>query len=101
MAKRKASRKPAADTAANSSSAGDLHDSHAVGAEVTDTKEPGDRSDTATRSISAVREPTEEDIRTRAYHRFLERGAGHGGHFEDWLAAEQELKAGKKRSGRR
>jgi hypothetical protein len=36
--------------------------------------------------------PSEEDIRLRAYHRFLERGAGHGNDFEDWLEAEQELK---------
>jgi hypothetical protein len=37
-------------------------------------------------------EPSEEDIRLRAYHRFLERGAGHGNDFDDWLEAEQELK---------
>ena len=38
-------------------------------------------------------EPTEHDIRTRAYHRYLERGAGHGGDFDDWLEAEKELKS--------
>ena len=37
-------------------------------------------------------EPTEEDIRMRAYHRYLERGGGHGMDFEDWLEAERELK---------
>jgi hypothetical protein len=37
-------------------------------------------------------EPSEEDIRLRAYHRYLERGAGHGAHFDDWLEAERELK---------
>jgi len=36
-------------------------------------------------------EPSEEDIRLRAYHRYLERGGGHGADFEDWLRAEQEL----------
>jgi hypothetical protein len=36
--------------------------------------------------------PTEDDIRTRAYHRFLERGGGHGQHFDDWIEAERELK---------
>jgi DUF2934 family protein len=36
--------------------------------------------------------PTEEEIRTRAYQRYLERGAGHGLDFEDWLEAERELK---------
>jgi hypothetical protein len=36
--------------------------------------------------------PTEEEIRARAYQRYLARGAGHGRDFEDWLAAESELK---------
>jgi hypothetical protein len=38
-------------------------------------------------------EPSEADIRLRAYHRYLERGGGHGLEFDDWVAAEQELKA--------
>ena len=37
-------------------------------------------------------EPTEEEIRLRAYQRFLERGGMHGDDFNDWLAAERELK---------
>ena len=37
-------------------------------------------------------EPSEEEIRIRAYHMYLERGAEHGGHFDDWLRAEQELR---------
>jgi hypothetical protein len=40
--------------------------------------------------------PTEEDIRRRAYHRYLERGGGHGMDFQDWLDAEQELKSNRK-----
>ncbi|HEY2908156.1 MAG TPA: DUF2934 domain-containing protein [Vicinamibacterales bacterium] len=36
--------------------------------------------------------PSDEDIRIRAYQRYLERGGGHGMDFEDWLAAERELK---------
>ena len=36
--------------------------------------------------------PSEDDIRTRAYHRFLERGGGHGQHFDDWIQAERELR---------
>ncbi len=36
--------------------------------------------------------PTEGDIRLRAYHRYLERGAASGGDFDDWLAAERDLK---------
>jgi hypothetical protein len=39
--------------------------------------------------------PSEEDIRTRAYHRYLERGGGHGQHFDDWIEAERELKSRK------
>lgn len=39
----------------------------------------------------SVPEPTDEDIRVRAYHRYLERGGGHGMDFEDWLEAKREL----------
>ena len=35
--------------------------------------------------------PTHDAIAMRAYELFLQRGAGHGRHFEDWLAAEREL----------
>lgn len=41
--------------------------------------------------VSAEAEPTDEDIRVRAYHRYLERGGGHGMDFEDWLEAKREL----------
>jgi len=44
------------------------------------------------RSVSMSSAPSEEDIRLRAYHRYLERGGGHGMDFEDWLEAERELK---------
>jgi Protein of unknown function (DUF2934) len=43
-------------------------------------------------SMSMGSEPSEEDIRMRAYHRYLERGGGHGMDFEDWLEAEREIK---------
>ena len=36
--------------------------------------------------------PNEDDIRVRAYHRYLERGAASGGDFDDWLEAERDLK---------
>jgi DUF2934 family protein len=36
--------------------------------------------------------PSEEDIRRRAYQRYLERGGGHGQDFDDWLEAERELR---------
>jgi len=40
--------------------------------------------------------PSEEDIRRRAYHRYLQRGGGHGMDFDDWLEAERELKDSKR-----
>ena len=52
--------------------------------------EAGD--DAPLESISMGSEPSEEDIRMRAYHRYLERGGTHGTDFEDWLEAERELK---------
>ena len=48
------------------------------------------RSEHAERS--SVASPTEDDIRVRAYHRYLERGGVHGMAFDDWLEAERELK---------
>jgi hypothetical protein len=45
-----------------------------------------------TRSDSMASSPSEEDIRMRAYSRYLERGGGDGMDFEDWLEAERELK---------
>lgn len=41
--------------------------------------------------VSAPDEPSDEDIRVRAYHRYLERGGGDGMDFEDWLAAKRDL----------
>jgi Protein of unknown function (DUF2934) len=35
--------------------------------------------------------PSVDDIRRRAYERYLERGGNHGQHFDDWLEAEREL----------
>jgi hypothetical protein len=36
--------------------------------------------------------PTEEDIRMRAYEKYLARGTNHGQDFDDWLEAERELR---------
>lgn len=41
--------------------------------------------------VSAPDEPSDEEIRLRAYHRYLERGGGHGMDFEDWLDAKRDL----------
>jgi hypothetical protein len=40
-------------------------------------------------------EPSEEEIRIRAYRRYLERGQSDGQDFDDWLTAERELKTGR------
>ena len=36
--------------------------------------------------------PSDDEIRLRAYLRYLERGAGHGMDFDDWVQAEKELR---------
>ena len=60
-----------------------------------EVREAGDSADRAEQSEGPVMHsiPTEEDIRLRAYHRFLQRGGQHGQHEDDWIAAEQELRA--------
>ena len=64
--------------------------------ELPDIPEPGDAADRALRSESMSSSPSDEDIRLRAYHRYLQRGGGPSGdHFNDWIEAEQELR-GKK-----
>jgi hypothetical protein len=52
-------------------------------------------------SMSMGSEPSEDDIRMRAYHRFLERGGAPGNDFEDWLEAERDLKNGNASRGRK
>ena len=42
--------------------------------------------------------PNEDDIRRRAYHRYLERGGAPGSDFDDWLEAERELMSRKSES---
>ena len=56
---------------------------------------PGDAIAARTESQSMASEPSEEDIRLRAYHMYLERGGGDGMDFEDWLKAEQQLRDSK------
>jgi len=38
-------------------------------------------------------DPTQDEIRVRAYQRYLERGGEHGADFDDWLEAEKDLKS--------
>src|SRR5213080_242992 len=46
-------------------------------------------------SVSMASEPSEEEIRMRAYHLYLERGGVPGYDFDDWLEAERELREGR------
>ena len=56
-------------------------------------RDPGRRPEALTsESASMASEPSEHDIRMRAYHRYLERGGGQGMEFDDWVEAERELK---------
>jgi hypothetical protein len=55
----------------------------------------GGPGDDATRNDSMGSEPSEEEIRMRAYRRYLERGGTDGLHFEDWMEAERELRTGR------
>jgi hypothetical protein len=40
----------------------------------------------------ATSEPSDEEIRARAYQMYLERGANHGLDLDDWVRAERELR---------
>ena len=68
---------------------------------------PAQAADTAIASTSAVIDdaatmepmddfPSEDDIRVRAYHRYLERGGTDGMAVDDWVEAERELKNAKR-----
>ncbi len=43
--------------------------------------------------MADLKEPTDEQIRERAYELYLQRGGAPGLDVDDWLAAEQELTA--------
>ena len=58
-------------------------------------KQASDSSDSPEAIGRASSEPTVDDIRRRAYERYLERGGKHGQHFDDWLEAERELRTKK------
>jgi hypothetical protein len=58
-------------------------------------------ADDSTRADSMASEPPamspsrpigDDDIRARAYQRYLERGGTHGQDMDDWIEAEQELR---------
>lgn len=39
--------------------------------------------------------PSDDEVRERAYHRYLERGATPGNDLDDWVEAEKELRVGR------
>jgi hypothetical protein len=59
---------------------------------------PATRRTAATRTAMAIAAdvsippPPHDAIATRAYELFLRRGAQHGQDWDDWLAAERELR---------
>jgi hypothetical protein len=75
-------------------------ETQALRAEADDTRavalDPGPRPESlealTSESTSMASEPSEHDIRLRAYQRYLERGGGHGMEFDDWVEAERELR---------
>ena len=63
----------------------------------TTSKQAGDSVQTgAIQQIEVMRQPngqpTEDEVRVRAYHRYLERGGTHGNDIGDWVEAERELR---------
>lgn len=49
-------------------------------------------SESVEATFVVVSEPSEDEIRIRAYHRYLARGGSHGTEFDDWLEAERDLR---------
>ena len=45
-------------------------------------------------SVIIQHEPTDEEVRERAYHRYLERRGTHGSEYDDWLEARRDLLKG-------
>jgi Protein of unknown function (DUF2934) len=88
MAKRTTSRSKVSDPAAPAPSKPRRARTTAAG------EPPATAADAASASVPPA-EPSVEDIRRRAYERYLERGENHGRHFDDWLEAERELRSKK------
>ena len=58
----------------------------------TKTSEKASDTKPRRRAKATVFEPSDDDVRTRAYHLFLERGGGPDQALDDWVAAEKELR---------
>jgi DUF2934 family protein len=59
--------------------------------DVVDVVNRGAMSETAV-MVQPNGRPSEDEVRVRAYQRYLERGGSHGNDVEDWVEAEKELK---------
>ena len=102
MAKR-TSRPPKTPMQADDASA--IRNAAATADDVTTRRNaPAPPADDTTRADSMASEPpaispsrlvADEDIRARAYQRYLERGGVHGQDLDDWIEAEQELRGRK------
>jgi hypothetical protein len=53
----------------------------------------------ARKAAPAKSKPTQDQIATRAYEIYLERGSTPGDPMQDWLCAERELTESPKKSG--
>jgi hypothetical protein len=80
------------DDAALNAASGDAQPASAMSSETPSGRQAVAQTDWGTSSSSMASEPNDDDIRMRAYQRYVERGGGHGMDFEDWLEAERELK---------
>ncbi len=99
MAKRAPSTQPRTRRARTATSETPAQEADTAVAGTPDTIESAndDAADTSDAEfLAAETGPSEEEIRTRAYHRYLERGGNHGQDFDDWLEAERELKNGRR-----
>ncbi len=84
----RASRAASSRRAVATKASADVPTEEAFAARAAVDEPPMDVSSSSTRATAMASEPSEEDIRLRAYQRYLERGGGDGRHFEDWLEAE-------------
>jgi hypothetical protein len=83
------------DDAALNAASGDAQPASAMSSETPSVRHAGAQTEWGTSSSSMASEPNDDDIRMRAYQRYIQRGGGHGMDFEDWLEAERELKSTK------
>jgi hypothetical protein len=95
MAKRVTRRQKAvtSETSVSTPMAAEAADRGAVAMDTRESATPAAAPELTSSSMGS--EPSEADVRMRAYQRYLERGASHGQDFDDWVAAEQELKNGR------